>query len=401
LPIIKVESIKLVYIGNIHYFKRKEIRMKTQKWKKFSVTLTVLTIMGLIFIVENAFADYKDGIPIQGRLTDANSNPLNGVYDITFRLYEDSLGETLVCDDTNSVTVEKGMFTSLIYGNCWSGSFDGSTRYLGIKVGSDQEMRPLQTLYAQPTAYSLFPPAGIQGNENEDAILDIENAGETGRGLRAYAMSETGVNYGVVGASRSPDGKGGYFYNTGSGVALHSVSDGVSFIAGGSGVIQSTAQSTLWISGNGIRKYLNSDTTIIDLDSIGGAFVKSGATTGNKNVMLPITIPGTLYGQKIRVTGIQIHWKSQTDLDGISAVLMRRQTGGVCNTCYVNMLYDTEDKVCPSSDNANGCITTYSMTSNNELSADSGVMYLTIELGFSGTNTYVEIGGVRLLLEHD
>jgi len=34
-------------------------------------------------------------------------------------------------------------------------------------------------------------------------------------------MSETGVNYGIVGASRSPDGYAGYYYNNGGGTALY------------------------------------------------------------------------------------------------------------------------------------------------------------------------------------
>jgi hypothetical protein len=33
-------------------------------------------------------ADLSDQIPIQGRLTDANGNPLNGTYSIRFRLYD-------------------------------------------------------------------------------------------------------------------------------------------------------------------------------------------------------------------------------------------------------------------------------------------------------------------------
>lgn len=201
----------------------------------------------------------------------------------------------------------------------------------------------------------------------------------------------------MVGAARSPDGQGGYFYNTGNGVALHSESDGVSFLAGGSGVIRSTAQSALWISGNGLRKYKESDTTVIDMDTVGGAFVRQGATPGDKNVMLPITIPGTLYGQNIRVTGLRINWKGQTDLDAITAVLLRRQTG-VCDTCYVNLLFDTADKVCTHS---TGCIIPYNLTTNNELSANSGALYLTLQLTFNSSTSYVEIGSVGLILEHD
>ena len=64
-------------------------------------------------------------------------------------------------------------------------------------------------------------------------------------------------------------GQGGYFYNTGNGVALHADSDGVAVLADGNGVIQSTAKSYLWIGGNGVRPYRQSDSTIIDMDTVG------------------------------------------------------------------------------------------------------------------------------------
>ncbi len=347
-------------------------------------------------------AAVADGIPIQGRLTDAGGTPLAGTFSIRFRLYADDLGTTMVCEDTNSVTVENGLFFSVIWGTCTSEEVDGRALYLGIQVGADPEMRPLQALYAVPYAYSLRPGAIINATLSGDAVVHIENSGTTGRALHAYATALTGENYGVVGASRSPDGQGGYFYNTGNGVALHADSDGVAVLADGSGVIQSTAKSYLWIGGNGVRPYRQSDSTIIDMDTVGGAKITRGATAGNKNVMLPIAIPGPLYGQDVTISGMDIYWVGATDLDAVTAVLMRRQTG-VCAsaTCYANILYDTADHVCDEGNFPTGCTLSYPLTSNNVLTADSGILYLTLELAFSGSTTWVEIGGVRLTLEHN
>jgi hypothetical protein len=56
--------------------------------------------------------------------------------------------------------------------------------------------------------------------------VHIENGSTTGRGLRSYATAESGANYGMVGASRSPDGYGGYFYNNGGGIGLWGWSTG-------------------------------------------------------------------------------------------------------------------------------------------------------------------------------
>jgi hypothetical protein len=80
-------------------------------------------------------------------------------------------------------------------------------------------MTPREAIYPVPYAFSLRPGAIISGSTSQ-AILHIENHHSAGRGLRAYAMSETGTNYGVIGRSRSPNGYGGYFYNDGGGVGL-------------------------------------------------------------------------------------------------------------------------------------------------------------------------------------
>ena len=71
-------------------------------------------------------AAVADGIPIQGRLTNAAGNPLAGTFSIRFRLYADDLGTTVVCEDTHSVTVENGLFFSVIWGTCWRRGMDGA-----------------------------------------------------------------------------------------------------------------------------------------------------------------------------------------------------------------------------------------------------------------------------------
>ncbi len=151
-------------------------------------------------------------IPLQGRLTDADGKPLDGTFTILFRLYDASTGGTVLCEDADPVGVKEGLFTAEIDG-CSTSDIDGKAAYLAVKVGSDPEMTPRQPIYPAPYAMSLRPGAQIKGTLASNAILHIENDGSGGRALRAYAMAETGTNYGVVGASVSADGYGGYFYN--------------------------------------------------------------------------------------------------------------------------------------------------------------------------------------------
>ena len=124
------------------------------------------------------------------------------------------------------------------------------------------------------------------------------------------------------------------------------------------------------------------------------------SSAGDKNVVLPITVPGELYGQDVRVTGLDIYWVGETSFDAISVVLMRRQVG-VCPTCYVAILNDGVDHTCDISNNATGCTQSYTLSANNTLSSASGVLYLTLQLAFNSTTSYIELGGVRLTLEHD
>jgi len=157
-------------------------------------------------------------IPIQGRLTTAEGVPLDGSYVVWARLYETFYDVTPVCEDDDTVDIDNGLFNMEI-DHCTSSDIDGKTLYLGIEVESDGEMSPRMAIYPTPYAYSLRPAAIINGNTSV-AIVHVENQHQSGRGVRSYAMSETGTNYGIVGASKSPDGYGGYYYNSGGGVAL-------------------------------------------------------------------------------------------------------------------------------------------------------------------------------------
>jgi len=168
-----------------------------------------------------ALAPRSSYIPIQGRLTDASGNPLTGPYDMTFNLYDQFTGGTVLCHDTaTGVTVENGLFNAYMnMQGCTA--IDGRQLYLGIQVGTDPEMTPRQFIDNVVTAWTLRPGANISGTMGNEAILDIDNYSDAGRGLRSEAQATTGVNYAVIGASRSPDGYGGHFYNNGGGVGLY------------------------------------------------------------------------------------------------------------------------------------------------------------------------------------
>ena len=351
----------------------------------------------------------SDYIPIQGRVTDANGVPLDGDYDLTFRIYDVYSGGTPLCTTLYSGHLDDGLFNAAMYaGGC---HVDGRQLYLGIEVGTDGEMTPRAYIDNVPYAWSLRPGAIISGSLGSNAVLHIENWGTGGRGLRSYAMATSGENYGIVGSSRSPAGYGGYFYNNAGGTGLRAASDtgtallaesstGVDLRAGGTGIIQSIAPSYVWVSGSGVRPFLHGDTTDIDMNSVGGARIYLGtAGPGIRSVVLPITEAGTLYGQSGRLTSLQLTWRANTVDEKILTIRLRRQTG-LCSACYVDILADTNDYTCTDESHDSGCVITNSLTTNNELGPSSGVLYLTLELNF-GSDTWIDLGGARLSVIYD
>lgn len=101
-------------------------------------------------------------VPIQGRLTDASGNPLDGNYDITASIYDVGTGGTALCWDTDTVAVDNGLF-NMDMNYCKASDIDGEQLYLGIQVGSDPEMTPRQPIHPVPYAWTVKPGAIIRG----------------------------------------------------------------------------------------------------------------------------------------------------------------------------------------------------------------------------------------------
>ena len=151
-----------------------------------------------------------NSINYQGRLVDSAGEPLSGTWEMVFGLYNVSTGGTALATDTHDVNVTDGLFnTGIDFGTDY---FDGRELWLGVTAKPDSEMTPRQELRPVPYALSLVPGADIIGSA--PVALHAESTHPSGRGIRGYATATSGTNYGVVGASNSPDGYGGYFYNT-------------------------------------------------------------------------------------------------------------------------------------------------------------------------------------------
>ncbi len=152
-------------------------------------------------------------------------------------------------------------------------------------------------------------------------------------------------------------------------------------------------ESILSLSGNGFRPYNHDDTTIIDLNSVGGAVIKRGADPGVKNVMLPISYMSTFSGTEIKLKSLNIEYKSSASGNSISAVILRR-TRGSTTSAYHTLIHDTSNYECLA---PAGCMEAFTINDNIRILPQ---LYLTLELTFSSASSSIVIGGVQLVMEH-
>jgi hypothetical protein len=284
-------------------------------------------------------------IPVQGRLTSKSGSPLNGDYSIAFRIYDKQTFGTPLCDETKIVSVIGGLFNTDIK-NCTSGEINGQQLYLGVEVENDGEMKPRQPLYPVPYAYSLVQGAAIADSLPGKPMLTVANTAGSGAALMA-------------------DGK-----------------------------IQSSKPTYPFIPGTAIKKAHSDTPTKIWADGGVGNLYKGSAGAGDEWFVLPILIPGVLYGQPVRITEARIYyvWDEQTSY--IKETILGVTTGASTHKelfWQVSNQDSTED-------------TSYAPPinqSNNQLTADSGPLTMSWKIYFTGETPSVRIAYVRLTLEHD
>jgi hypothetical protein len=231
--------------------------MNTYKWSITSGTIMLAALTVLVLAVgltqaqgpelegeaqpraeTGAAATASGAIPIQGRLTDASGNPLNGTYSIRFRLYDVETGGTPLCSDINSVSVADGLFSSYVSG-CYNDLY-GQKVWLGVEVENDGEMTPRQVIHSVPYALSLRPRAVI--SDSRDHVLTVRSTGSgtddhdalmvyaegDGEAVTANATDGTGIysasenGYGIYGRS---DTNVGIYGKSESGIGVYGKTD--------------------------------------------------------------------------------------------------------------------------------------------------------------------------------
>jgi hypothetical protein len=132
----------------------------------------------------------------QGRLFDSAGDPVDATVSVTFSLYAASSGGSAIWTETQNVIVDDGYFSAVLGdGTALDSSvFNGSTRYLGVKIGSDAEMTPRQEITSVP--YALVAQRVL--NKDGDVVIDDDGV---------WQGSSSGL-VGPTGPSGSPGSTG-------------------------------------------------------------------------------------------------------------------------------------------------------------------------------------------------
>ena len=153
-------------------------------------TACKLGVLASILLARSAGA-VPGTITHQGRLYDAGAQPVSGTLDVAFAIYDDAASPTPIWSEVHSVTFEDGYF-SVALGALVpfdAAVFDGSTRHLGITVGSDPEMTPRAVVGSVP--YALL--AGNVTGDITPSSVSIAGFGEVIDANGNWVGSPTGL----------------------------------------------------------------------------------------------------------------------------------------------------------------------------------------------------------------
>jgi len=224
----------------------------------------------------------------------------------------------------------------------------------------------------------VFGKVNFQGVGGPNYAVVGQADSTWGYGVYGHATASSGVNYGVVGEARSFGGVGVVAKNT----------NGVAFKAEGTGIIQSDADSYIFIPGTAGIGFENDAGVERDLWKL---FIKDNFYFDNV-VHYPISLPGSLYGQSVSIKSIQIIYRCLDTDYGIFTYTGLVESRGPGNSTMLINDSTPHDRT-----------QTYTLNPPHRLGPDSG--FLTLEMiyevtgaeGFPGADIY----GIKVRVGHN
>lgn len=206
--------------------------------------ITVLIFCATMFLSATTVA-IPTYIGHQGRILQADNEPMAGVANVAFHLYSQASGGSAIWSQTVSVTFDDGYYSVVLgSGNpaLSTDIFDGSERYLGVDLAGQEEFSPRHLVTVVPYAFLSGAVEGdvnattgvfVNGVEIIDSSGNISTEALTVEGSLKMPRSDFSDF-----PSPSEDNKGQVHYASDQDVAYYSNgSEWVSMSGGGGGDI--------------------------------------------------------------------------------------------------------------------------------------------------------------------
>ncbi len=144
--------------------------------KQFAITAVIIVVIAI-----TVFSASPTTMKYQGRLTDASGFSVDSFFDITYRLYSDSIGGVILWEETHGVTVVGGLFSVTLgeFTPLDLSSFPvrSDSLFLEVQVGSDLPISPRSRLYSVPISAVSTSVDGDLKTSPGRVVLDARSSG--------------------------------------------------------------------------------------------------------------------------------------------------------------------------------------------------------------------------------
>ena len=249
--------------------------------KTDSIKAAVLCLILLIAAAGPISAQIPQTINYQGILTDAGGTAVaDGAYSIAFKLYDVSSGGSELWTETQTVTVLKGVFSTVLGGVTPVNLAFDKPYWLGVAVGGGSELTPRIALTTSPYSFNAQKVAGIDASTTPTAnmLVPLDGTGKFPASVIPSAPA-SGLTLPYSGSASSAD-PAFAAANTGTGAAIQATS-------GSSGDILSGKSGA---------------TTVLTVDRYGSTGIKP--VVGANHPALSIENAAAQYSLRIENTGV-------------------------------------------------------------------------------------------------
>jgi hypothetical protein len=160
--------------------------------------------LAVLAIASVSTADVPELVNYQGILTDSGGSPLDGSYNLTFKVYPDSGAAAIALwtEEHPAVDVDEGLFNVILGANSpvTPGIFSDPERWLGITVDNDPEMYPRMRVTSVPWALrAAVADSALNGGGTGDGhSLDADD-GDPVDALYVDSEGKVGINTTTIG----------------------------------------------------------------------------------------------------------------------------------------------------------------------------------------------------------